>query len=147
MHRAFVSARVVCALLVLSPWSLVSVAATADRIEEVVVTARLLPKSQDTVAASVSVLPAALIRDRQARHFEELLNAAPNVNYSAGASRGRFVQIRGIGERSQFVDPVDPSVGLYIDGIDFSGLGNAGTLFDVEQVEILRGPQGTAFGA
>ena len=149
MHRAFVSPRVACALLVLSQWGLVSVsvAATAERIEEVVVSARLLPKSQNTVAASVSVLPAALIRERQARHFEELLNATPNVNYSAGASRGRFVQIRGIGERSQFVDPVDPSVGLYIDGIDFSGLGNAGTLFDVEQVEILRGPQGTAFGA
>jgi outer membrane receptor protein involved in Fe transport len=45
------------------------------------------------------------------------------------------------------VDPVDPSVGLYIDGIDFSGMGNAGTLFDAAQVEILRGPQGTAFGA
>ncbi len=122
-------------------------AAAPERLEEIVVTARLLPKPVDTVPASVSVLPAALIRDRQANHFEELLNAAPNVNYSSGASRGRFVQIRGIGERSQFVDPVDPSVGLYIDGIDFSGLGNAGTLFDVEQVEVLRGPQGTAFGA
>jgi iron complex outermembrane recepter protein len=121
--------------------------AASDQIEEIVVTARLLPKPVDAVAASVSVLPSALIRERQANHFEELLNAAPNVNYSAGASRGRFVQIRGIGERSQFVDPVDPSVGLYIDGIDFSGLGNAGTLFDVDQVEVLRGPQGTAFGA
>ena len=122
-------------------------AAAPERLEEIVVTARLLPKPVDTVPASISVLPAALIRERQANHFEELLNAAPNVNYSSGASRGRFALIRGIGERSQFVDPVDPSVGLYIDGIDFSGLGNAGTLFDVEQVEVLRGPQGTAFGA
>ena len=55
-----------------------------------------------------------------------------------GASRGRFVLIRGIGERSQFVEPLNPSIGLIIDGIDFSGLGNAGTLFDVEQVEVLR---------
>lgn len=124
-----------------------AVALTAERIEEVVVTARLRPESQQDIAASISVLPSALIRGREARHFEELLNAAPNVNYSGGASRGRFVQIRGIGEREQFVDPVDPSVGLYVDGIDFSGLGNAGTLFDVEQVEVLRGPQGIAFGA
>jgi iron complex outermembrane recepter protein len=119
----------------------------AGLLEEVVVTARLREQSLDEVAASISVLPAAVIRERQANHFEELLNLTPNVNFSAGASRGRFVQIRGVGERSQFVDPVDPSVGLYIDGIDFSGMGNAGTLFDVAQVEVLRGPQGTAFGA
>ena len=74
-------------------------AAAPDRLEEIVVTARLLPKAVDTVPASISVLPAALIRERQANHFEELLNAAPNVNYSSGASRGRFVQIRGIGAK------------------------------------------------
>ncbi|MCG3170878.1 MAG: Vitamin B12 transporter BtuB [Pseudomonadales bacterium] len=147
MHRAIVSLRACAAVLFAQGLLAAPPAAAGERIEEIVVTARLLPKPQQAVAASVSVLPAQLIRDRQARHVEELLNAAPNVNYSAGASRGRFVQIRGIGERSQFVDPVDPSVGLYIDGIDFSGLGNAGTLFDVEQVEVLRGPQGTAFGA
>ncbi len=118
-----------------------------EGIEEVLVTARLREQPLDSVAASISVLPAALIERRQANHFEEILNTAPNVNFSAGASRGRFVQIRGIGERSEFVDPLDSSVGLYIDDIDFSGMGNAGTLFDAEQVEILRGPQGTAFGA
>lgn len=120
---------------------------SADVIEEVRVTARLREASAQDVPASISVLGAAAIRARQAQHLQEMLDAAPNVNFSQGASRGRFVQLRGIGERSQFVDPVDPSVGLYIDGIDFSGMGNAGTLFDAAQVEILRGPQGTAFGA
>ena len=119
----------------------------ADGIEEIRVTARLREAPAQTVPASVSVLSGATIRARQAQHLQEMLDAAPNVNFSQGASRGRFVQLRGIGERSQFVDPVDPSVGLYIDGIDFSGMGNAGTLFDAAQVEILRGPQGTAFGA
>jgi outer membrane receptor protein involved in Fe transport len=126
---------------------LLATAVRAEGIEEIRVTARLREAPVATVPASVTVLPAAAIRARQAQHLQEMLDAAPNVNFSQGASRGRFMQVRGIGERSQFVDPVDPAVGLYIDGIDFSGLGNAGTLFDAAQVEILRGPQGTAFGA
>ena len=56
-------------------------------------------------------------------------------------------QIRGIGERSQFKDPLDSSVGLIVDGINLSGLGLAGTLADIDQLELLRGPQGTTFGS
>ena len=55
--------------------------------------------------------------------------------------------MRGIGERGQFAEPLNSSVALLIDGVDFSGLGTAATLFDVSQVEVLRGPQGTLYGA
>lgn len=96
---------------------------------------------------AVTVVDRQQIEARSAEHLEQVLSFAPNVNFSAGSSRGRYYQIRGIGERSQFIDPVNPSVGLLIDGIDMTGLGAAATLFDVQQVEILRGPQGTRFGA
>ncbi|MEK9713456.1 MAG: TonB-dependent receptor plug domain-containing protein, partial [Thalassolituus sp.] len=99
------------------------------------------------IPEAVTVVGSEDIEARSAEHLEQVLSFAPNVNYSSGASRGRFYQIRGIGERSQFIDPVNPSVGLVIDGIDMTGLGGAATLFDVQQVEILRGPQGTRFGA
>lgn len=98
-------------------------------------------------ANSISVIDAQAISRREAKHLDQLLNTAPNVNYSAGASRGRFIQVRGIGERSQFKDPLDSSVGMIIDGIDYSGIGLASALFDVQQVEVLRGPQGTQFGS
>jgi iron complex outermembrane recepter protein len=117
------------------------------RLEEVTVTAELRATPLLNQPGSTSVLSAQDIRQRAAQHLEGIVNLAPNVNYAGGTSRARFFQVRGIGERSQFQEPLNPSIGLVIDGIDFSGLGGAGTLFDVEQVEILRGPQGTLHGA
>ena len=119
----------------------------SETIEEIVVTAVLRDTELSKMPASITVLTEEEIRSRKTQHFDQLLGVAPNVNFASGASRGRFVQIRGIGERSQFKDPLDASVGLIIDGVDFSGIGLAGTLFDIRQIEILRGPQGTAFGS
>ncbi|MDO3388064.1 TonB-dependent receptor [Gilvimarinus sp. SDUM040013] len=121
--------------------------AAPQTIEEVLVTADFRETTLTELAASATVIDADTINDRGAKHLAEILNTAPNVNFSAGASRGRFFQIRGIGERSQFVEPVNPSVGLLVDGIDLTGLGGAATTLDINQVEILRGPQGTTYGA
>lgn len=116
-------------------------------LEEVVVNAEFHEKTVLDTATSVSIIGQAQLRAREASHLEDVLNIIPNVNFSSGASRGRFFQIRGIGERSQFVDPINPSVGLIIDGIDFTGVGGAATTLDIKQVEVLRGPQGTLYGA
>ncbi len=87
------------------------------------------------------------VKERNATHLDDLLRATANVSFSAGSNRSRFVQIRGIGERSQYQNPVNPSVGFYLDGIDVSGLFGAATIYDIAQLEVLRGPQGTRFGA
>ena len=129
--------------------SLATMNAAADpsSLEEIIVTAEFRDTILQNQPASTSVVTADAIQQHAAQHLEDILSLAPNVNYASGASRARFYQIRGIGERSQFQEPLNPSIGFIIDGIDFSGLGTAGTLFDVEQVEILRGPQGTLHGA
>ena len=116
---------------------------TEQEIERITVTSDFRQQSLLSFAASTSVIGEQLIEQRQAQHLEEVLNLAANVNFAAGASRGRFVQIRGIGERSQFAEPINPRVGFLIDDVDLSGTVGVGTLFDVEQVEILRGPQPT----
>jgi iron complex outermembrane receptor protein len=113
----------------------------------VIVSADFRDSELQTIPASISVVNAEMIDQRNAQHIEEILALVPNVNYASGASRGRYFQIRGIGERSQFVAPLNPSVGTYVDGIDFTGFGGAATLIDVDQVEVLRGSQGTRFGA
>lgn len=133
--------------LLMSCFSAAAVHAQASTISEILVTAEFRDTPLQQQGASTSVLTGNELQLRAAQHLEDVLNVAPNVNYASGASRARFFQIRGIGERSQFVEPLNPSIGFIIDGIDFSGLGTAGTLFDVEQIEILRGPQGTLHGA
>ena len=126
----------------------VSLAAAAENtIEEIVVTADFRARSELDMATSVTVMTEAAIKSRSAQHFEELANAIPNVNYASGSNRARFFQIRGIGERSQFVAPINPSVGFLVDNVDFSGAATIATMMDVKQVEVLRGPQGTRYGA
>ena len=112
-------------------------------LEEIVVTATLI--SEPSAPISASVLTERSHRLRGAAHFEDLVTLVPNLTSSSGASRNRFFQIRGIGERSQFVEPVNPSVGILLDGIDLSGAGGALTLYDLSQAEVLRGPQGTSW--
>jgi iron complex outermembrane recepter protein len=116
-------------------------------IDEVIVTAKFRDINVLDTGNSITVINSKMINRREAQHIEQVLNLAPNVNFSSGSSRGRFFQIRGIGERSQYVEPINPSVGLFIDGIDFSGVGGAATTLDVRQVEVFRGPQGTSYGA
>lgn len=134
----------------LSPLALamsLSAQAEAVDLDTVTVSADFRQTDVQSIPEAVTVVTDAQIEQRSAEHLEQILSFAPNVNFSSGSSRGRYFQIRGIGERSQFIDPVNPSVGLMIDGIDMTGLGGAATLLDIEQVEILRGPQGTRFGA
>lgn len=118
-----------------------------NELERIIVRGTLAATPLSELATSVSVIDSQAIQERQAQHLEEILNRAANVNFASGASRGRFVQIRGIGERSQFTDPINPSVGYLVDGINYSGLLAGASTFDIEQVEIFKGPNSARFGA
>ena len=67
-------------------------------LEEVTVTATLLQEA--TTPVSATVFSERLQRRRGAAHLEDVITLAPNVTHSSGASRSRFFQIRGVGERS-----------------------------------------------
>lgn len=122
-------------------------ASHASTIEEVKVVADFRGAAANDLTTSVTILDSDDFAETGARHFDEVIANLPNVNYAGGTSRARFFQIRGIGERSQFASPINPSVGYIVDDVDFSGAGSTGTLFDVSQVEVFRGPQGTRYGA
>jgi iron complex outermembrane receptor protein len=121
---------------------------TSDsQLDEIIVTAALRPVPLAELPGSVSVLSGTTLRDAGQQHLEDVLALVPNLNWAGDTSRPRYFQIRGIGELQQYQGAPNPSVGFLIDDIDFSGLGSAATLFDVDHVEVLHGPQGTLYGA
>jgi outer membrane receptor protein involved in Fe transport len=127
-------------LLPVTTWS-------ADTIDEIVVTADFRERTASELPASITVLHSDAIEGMAVQHFEELVNTIPNLNWSGDGHRARYFQIRGVGELEQYQGAPNPSVGFLIDDIDFSGIGTVATLFDMQQVEVLRGPQGTRYGA
>ena len=120
---------------------------TSRVLEEVVVTATLREQTLLEAPLSATVMDAGTLRDRGRQHFEDVLGSVPNLHWASGTSRPRFFQIRGIGEREQWEGAPNPSVGFLIDDIDFSGIAMSATSFDVDRIEVLRGPQGMRYGA
>src|SRR5687768_16484772 len=121
--------------------------AQSERLEEIVVTADFREARIEDLPLSVTVLDREELRATTQQHFEEALRQVPNLNLSGEGSRARYFQLRGVGELEQYEGAPNPSIGFIVDDIDFSGLGSIGTLFDVDRVEVLRGPQGTRYGA
>ena len=114
----------------------------------IIVTGDIWDSELQKTTASVTVLNKASLEDKGVQHFEDVINAIPNLTWTGGTSRPRYIQIRGIGENSQFEgETPDSSVRFLVDDLDFTGVGTIGNLFDVQQVEVLRGPQAGAFGA
>ncbi len=116
-------------------------------LEEVVIRSGLRVARLEELPASATVLGARTLADAGVQHFGDVLGLVPNLNFAGGTSRPRYLQLRGIGELEQYEGAPNPSVGFLIDEVDFSGIGAPALLFDTERVEVLRGPQGTTYGA
>jgi outer membrane receptor protein involved in Fe transport len=143
MNHTLVS-RIFTAVILLS----CSVASFAtESIDEIIVTADFRERPASELPGSVTLFGADDVRRLAVQHFEELVNVVPNLNWSGDGHRARYLQIRGVGELEQYQGAPNPSVGFLIDDIDFSGIGTIATLFDIERIEVLRGPQGTRYGA
>ncbi len=116
-------------------------------IEEIIVKGEYREKSIIEEDSSILIIQSEKIRSQAIKHFQQLSYLVPNLNYAASDSRARYFQIRGVGERSGYQGTPNSSVGFLIDDIDYSGQGGIATLFDVDQVEVFRGPQGSRTGA
>ena len=124
-----------------------SVTVFSKTIEEIVVKGDWREKNVLEEDSSVVVLNNQITESQPIKHFENLSYLVPNLNFAASDSRARHFQIRGIGERSGYERTPNSAVGFLIDDIDYSGQGGIATTFDVDQIEVHRGPQGSRIGS
>jgi iron complex outermembrane receptor protein len=117
-------------------------------LEEILVTARKRQESMQDAPLSVSALGSEQINVLQIRDLTNLATALPNVSLDdVGTTRGvANFSIRGLGITAS-IPSIDPTVGVFVDGV-YMGLNNGilFDMFDLESIEVLRGPQGILFG-
>ena len=82
-------------------------------------------------------------------HLQDVIMSTTELNFSGGTSRPKYLQIRGLGELSQFSGEGAPHfyVGVFLDDINFTGIGGIALLDYIKQIEIFKGPQSTSFGS
>ena len=134
-------------LSIVATTALLTTISAETELDPIVVSSDFRENKLSQTSNAITVIGEEKLYDKASQPLVEVLGSAANVNFTAGASKAKYIQIRGIGERSQFEAPINPSVGFIVDGIDFSNDALGTSLFDVKQIEILRGPQGTTFGA
>jgi len=116
--------------------------------QSVVVTARRVEEQAQDVPIPVSVVRGDLVSDAGAFNVNRMKEMIPTVQFYSTNPRNSAINIRGLGAPFGLTnDGLEPGVGLYIDGV-FYARPAAATLdfLDVDQVEVLRGPEGTLFG-
>lgn len=140
-----------CATLLSIPASPVlaqSATDTADSIEEVFVSARRRGVERlEDVPIAVSVLSEEALRKANIVDLAEVAARTPSFTFGQQIGNQHEVVIRGIGTLRLTGSAAEPSVGLFIDEVYVGRRGTATPpLFDLERVEVVRGPQGTLYG-
>lgn len=120
-------------------------------LEEVIVTAQKRAKPAQDVPVSVAVFTGLELEQLNLTEVAGISAYTPNLEWDTawlGSPNFGSLYIRGVGQSANFQErSTDPAVGLYVDGVYIGrALGSIMGILDIDQVEVLRGPQGTLFG-
>lgn len=117
--------------------------AVPEAIGDMVVTAEKREKPVQDVPASITAFSQFQLEDAGIADVQDVASLSPNVHMKQGASTN-LVIIRGISNDADFIHS---TTGLYVDDIAYSlNFMHNPDLFDIERIEVLRGPQGTLYG-
>jgi len=116
-------------------------------LDPITITAGKRNETADRIPLSVSVIGPQDIAKGSLDKNADIARSTPNYNYvSFGGPGGNFGTMRGVGPLGSPLNSLDNTIGFSVDGVPTSSFGFAPTLMDFQQVEVLRGPQGTLFG-
>lgn len=114
-------------------------------LEEIVVTAQKRESTEQKTAIAMTVLGADTLERNGVGNLKDMVNLAPSVNFSNN-SANVIIAVRGVSSRDT-TEIGDPAVSVSTDGFYIQRpIGLADSLYDLERVEVLRGPQGTLYG-
>ena len=148
MTKSIQFSAVAVVVICLSSFSFQSYAQDAGGLEEIVVTAQKRSESMQDVPISIQVFTADEIERLNISNTIDLVRNVPNmigIN-NVGLPQAASYFLRGVGQ-DESISSLDPAVGTFVDGVYISRqIANNARLYDVDSVEVLRGPQGTLYG-
>lgn len=120
----------------------------SDLLDEIVVTSRRRSEVLQDVPIPITVIGGQAAENSGAFNVNRLKELVPSVQLYASNARNTTLNIRGLGSTFGLTnDGIDPGVGFYVDGVYHARPAATSTDFlDIEQIEVIRGPQGTLFG-
>jgi iron complex outermembrane recepter protein len=148
-RRALMLASVSVAVMAALPASAQDAPATTEQastLDEVVVTARRREERLQDVPVAVTALSSEALENLQASDIGALEGAVPNLTLHEGDAANAVVYLRGVGQVDSLAF-ADPGVGVYVDDVYLGRAQGAFlSVYDVDRIEVLRGPQGTLYG-
>ncbi len=139
---------IICKSILVLPFLATSMTSISAELEEIVVTAQKRSESLQEVPISIVAFSGDEIERLNISNTIDLVKNIPGMTgvNNVGLPQAAAYFIRGIGQ-DESVSTMDPAVGTFVDGVFMSRqIANNSRLYDLESVEVLKGPQGTLYG-